>query len=139
MKSSDIEEIKAILNKVKLDMYDYNRNGVFVNNADDFSNIVSLVINTPLLIHILKYIGPNATWDAIKMSSIFAWKKARGKYITKVFSGGRTEEKPVTIGIEVNINPSTNYNFRFEGLNTEKELSVALKEIRDKLNKKKTD
>jgi len=36
------------------------------------------------------------------------FKYARSKYYTKVSSGGIKEEKPITVGFVVNIDPATN-------------------------------
>lgn len=122
----DLVNIRNAFNKVDLKVNELDRNGVPQANADDFSNIISLVINTPLLLLILKETWPNVLWDVIKFSSIHVWNKARNKIYTKVSSGGKTVEKTVTIGIVVNIDSVTNYNFRFEGLNSEEQLGIAL-------------
>ncbi|WP_188068828.1 hypothetical protein [Brevibacillus brevis] len=134
--ASDINEIKNILKKVNVSLIELDKTGEYTASLDDFTNVISILINTPLLLNIVQGIGTNALWDAIKLVTVSTWKKVLGKKYKKITSR-QVEERSITFGIEASFNRIASYNFRFDGLTSEDEMNKALDKILDFLREQK--
>lgn len=123
----EIDEIKKTLSDVDIEVREFDKEGEFVASIDELTNVISIILHYSLISSFIYSVAPNAAWDAIKVITIQTWKKARGKKYKKVQSG-RIDEKNITFGVEVKLD-NNNFNFKFEGIQSEEEANIALDKI----------
>jgi hypothetical protein len=114
LNNDDLNEINNLLTKDKLVLSSYNRSGMMEASLEDFALNTFLVLSQPIVIELLKGVGTNAIWDSIKITALFIRNKIKGKNYLKVTSGGN-EEKEIKVGIQVNLDKNTGFNFELQG------------------------
>lgn len=93
------------------------------------TNVVSFVIQTPILAPLIAVTGHGATWDAIKLLSKSTWSKVKGQKYTRYYSD-RAEVKNMTFGISARIN-NNDYTFNLDGIESGNDVELAMDKILD--------
>jgi|GEM_PF-3273055 len=127
IEESDLLLISSDLNENGVQFIAIDKNGEVTASIDEFSNIFSFLVNSPLAMGLVSGILASATWESIKTVILRTFKKVKDKKCNKVTRKG-VEEKQITFGIEVKIN-NDHYNFNFNGISSDEAMSEALDKI----------
>jgi hypothetical protein len=124
---SDMEYLKNNLSNNNISVGFIDQEGKIFASEGVLSNAFSLVINYPLALLLIKTIGPNAAWDAIKLFISHTWSKIRGGKYSKITSSG-VEKRDISLGIRVKLN-NNDYDFNIKGMETKQEVVASLDKI----------
>jgi hypothetical protein len=101
----------------------------------ELSNVISFVLQTPILAPIIALTGHSATWDAIKVIAKSTWNRVKGQKYTRYYSS-RTEVKDITVGISARIN-NNEFSFNLDGIQSGNDVAMAMDKILDFLREQK--
>lgn len=127
---SDLDDYSNELNKVGIDFKSFDKGGIIYNKIEEYSLLVFLLLQDPLLKDILIGCISEATMEAIKAFIKKAWEKVRGEKYNKI-TPGTIEEKMISFGIKAKLDYNTVFDFKFDGNLTEKQFDNALDKILD--------
>lgn len=106
-----LKEIEDSLKTVNLRLSLWDDSGVIKASVEDYSLQVYLVICNPITLEILKTIGLNTTWEAIKYSILKIHKKifkTTSKQSSKI-------SKEISFGIKLKVNDEIRFDFKLDG------------------------
>lgn len=112
--SEEIREIEETLRQSQLELSSFDKSGLFKNALEDYANVISVAISTPLISNILADVVSSFVWDSIKVTVKKVWVKVKNKEYTKLTAGSQ-EKKKITFGLEIKLDKNTNFNFRLDG------------------------
>lgn len=125
IEESDLSLISSDLNENGIEFKALDKSGKVTASIDEFSNIFSFLVNSPLAMSLVSGILASATWENIKKVILRTFKKVKDKKYNKVTKNG-VEEKEITFGIEMKIN-NDHYNFKFNGISSDDAISRSLR------------
>jgi hypothetical protein len=111
----ELEKQKARLSNAGIEFSEYDKSGIIMHSVDNFTNMVSLAINSTLVQGLLFGVLTNGSYDILKNTIVWMWNSLRNKSLTKIHSGERIEEKEVTFGLDLCIDNTTRIGFRLSG------------------------
>lgn len=127
IEESDLLSISSDLNENGIQFIAIDKNGEVTASINEFSNIFSFLVNSPLAMGLVSGILASATWESMKIVILRTFKKVKDNKCNKVTRKG-VEEKQITFGVEVKIN-NDHYNFNFNGISSDEAMSEALDKI----------
>ncbi|MDT0121640.1 hypothetical protein Q9R46_03240 [Paenibacillus sp. RRE4] len=127
IEESDLLIISSELNENGIQFLPLDKNGEVTASIDEFTNVYSFLVNSPLAMSLMSGILVNVAWDSIKIVILRTFKKVKDKKYNKTTSNG-VEEKQITYGIEVKIN-NDHYNFKFNGISSDEAMFEAIDKI----------
>ncbi|AUS26757.1 hypothetical protein MKX36_12165 [Paenibacillus sp. FSL W8-0439] len=127
LKEDDLLILRSNLKKNGIELKSFDKNGNITASIEDFTNVYSFLINSSLLAGLVSGVIASAAWESIRYVILHTFKKVKDKKYNKITSKG-IEEKEATLGIEVKVN-NNHYNFRFNGISSEKAFHEALDKI----------
>ncbi|QDY83518.1 hypothetical protein FQU75_08890 [Paenibacillus polymyxa] len=133
---SDLLLISSDLNENGIQFIALDKSGQINASIDEFSNVFSFLVSSPLAMGLVSGILASATWDSIKTVILRTFKKVKNKKCNKITKNG-VEEKQITFGIEVKINDD-HYNFKFNGISSDEAMREALDNIMSLLQSKQS-
>lgn len=134
--NDDINEIKSVLRGADIQLIDIDQTGTYYNNIEEITNTVSFMIHSAFIYSIIEGILPNATWDAVKYVITMIFNRIKGKSYSLI-SGEKIKQKKITFGIDIKLNETEEYNFKFNNISSEKSMYKALDKILDFANEQK--
>lgn len=106
---------KDKLRQIGIDIVEYDKSNIPMMSYEDLENIISIVINSSTLHFLLNNIVlTGIAYDIFKKSIIWIWDNLKGKKITKLYSGGKIEEKEVSFGLKIQCDKN-NITMRLSG------------------------
>ena len=106
---------KDKLSQIGIDIVEDDKSNIPMMSYEDLENIISIVINSSTLQFLLNNIVlTGIAYDIFKKSIIWIWDNLKGKKITKLYSGGKIEEKEVSFGLKINCDKN-NITMRLSG------------------------
>ncbi|WP_053781787.1 hypothetical protein [Paenibacillus xylanivorans] len=123
----DISLIKSDLNENGIGLKAIDKSGRVTASIEDFTNVFSFLVNSPLAMGLVSGILASAGWESIKTVIVRTFKKIRGEKYSKITRNG-VESKQITFGIEIKIN-NDHYNFKFNGISSDEAIHEALDKI----------
>ncbi|AJE53057.1 hypothetical protein [Paenibacillus polymyxa] len=136
IEESDLLLISSDLNENGIQFIALDKSGQINASIDEFSNVFSFLVSSPLAMGLVSGILASATWDSIKTVILRTFKKVKNKKCNKITKNG-VEEKQITFGIEVKINDD-HYNFKFNGISSDEAMREALDNIMSLLQSKQS-
>ncbi|PQJ08958.1 hypothetical protein CJD36_021350 [Flavipsychrobacter stenotrophus] len=127
---NELTEVNQHLVGAGLRLSSYNKNGIITANLELYKIISQIVISQPLLIEILKGVGPNAIWDAIKIATVMLWRISIGKSFFKV-TRGNVESREMTFGVKVKLDANTTFDFELKGDVSQEVIAESLDKMLD--------
>ncbi|MFK3893725.1 hypothetical protein ACQKFW_07465 [Bacillus subtilis] len=131
----DIQKLKDDLRQHNITVPVSDSAGNYMLSFDDVHTVVSIAIQSTVLISLVESIGQSAVWDAIKFFSRKSWERISGQKYKKVHLNGDIENKNMTFGIQAKIDHAS-YTFRFDEISPDN-AEVALDKILDFLREQK--
>ncbi|NQD69994.1 hypothetical protein HP439_04565 [Sphingobacterium shayense] len=135
---NDLEHISRNISVVNLELNTLNLSKTINNSLDEFNFIISLSLHHSLIFELLKGIGTDVTWEAIKQVAIFIRNKISGKKIFKVTSRDKIE-KEITFGIKMIVDKNTQFNFELKGDLDDKIINESLDKVLDHIKSQKVN
>lgn len=127
IEASDLSLISSELNAIGIELKVLNKSGIVTASIEEFTNVFSFLVNSPLAMGLVSGILASATWESIKKVILHTFKKVQDKKYNKMTRNG-VEEKQITFGIEIKIN-NDHYNFNFNGISSDEAIHEALDKI----------
>ena len=124
----EIGELENQVKKVGFEFSRIDRSDEIVAFLDDYELISFIAITQTLAYELLKNIGPNATWDLIKLLLSSVLKKVRNKFYYRTTSQNSTK-KEISFGLKVDLDKNTSFNFKLDGNLDESTLTNSLDKI----------
>lgn len=128
--NSGLKQIKDHLNSVGLELSSFDKSGVMYASLEEYSLVTYFILNQPLISEILKGVGTNALWDAIKYSVMIVRSKIKGEKYNKSTSG-QTEQKDIKFGLQVNLDKNTGFNIELDGALSDELIENSLDKVLD--------
>ena len=122
--SNDIHEIESIFSEVGLELSRFDATGELYASIEEYILQCSISLNDPIVQSILLGLGVNATWDAIKKTSILIWKKLKKSHPT-------TKRNKLNFGLRIQIKNKVEIQLKLDGDFEEKIISEAIDKIID--------
>ncbi|WP_419891593.1 hypothetical protein [Paenibacillus xylanexedens] len=136
IEESDLLLISSDLNENGIQFIAVDKSGQINASLDEFSNVFSFLVSSPLAMGLVSGIIASATWDSIKTVILRTFKRVKNKKYNKLTKNG-VEEKQITFGFEVKINDDY-YNFKFNGISSDEAMREALDNIMSLLQSKQS-
>lgn len=136
IEESDLLLISSDLNENGIQFIAVDKSGQINASIDEFSNVFSFLVSSPLAMGLVSGIIASATWDSIKTVILRTFKRVKNKKYNKITKNG-VEEKQITFGFEVKINDD-HYNFKFNGISSDEAMREALDNIMSLLQSKQS-
>ncbi|WP_145146537.1 hypothetical protein [Paenibacillus xylanexedens] len=136
IEESDLLLISSDLKENGIQLIALDKSGQINASIDEFSNVFSFLVSSPLAMGLVSGIIASATWDSIKIVILRTFKRVKNKKYNKITKNG-VEEKQITFGFEVKINDD-HYNFKFNGISSDEAMREALDNIKSLLRSKKS-
>ncbi|ASR46568.1 hypothetical protein B4V02_07710 [Paenibacillus kribbensis] len=127
LEESDFSLIKSDLNENGIGLKAIDKSGRVTASIEDFTNVFSFLVNSPLAMGLVSGILASAGWESIKTVILRTFKKIRSEKYSKITRNG-VESKQITFGIEIKIN-NDHYNFNFNGISSDEAIHEALDKI----------
>lgn len=124
IEENDLSLISSDLNENGIEFKALDKSGRVTASIEEFTNVISFLVNSPLAMSLVSGILASATWESIKSVMLRTFKKVQDKKYNMITRNG-VEEKQITFGIEIKIN-NDHYNFNFNGISSDEAIHHAL-------------
>jgi hypothetical protein len=132
----DFKLYEKNLTKADLEFSRYDQSGDIKASFDLYELVTFVAVTQPIINEIIKGVGSNVAWDAIKLLLYSGWKRIRGRKYSKY--GSRTSsKKEISFGLKVPIDDNTAFDFKLNGDLDEDTFLKSLDMILEFLDKRK--
>ncbi len=102
--SDDLTLCSSLLKNADIELSSYDENGVLYNSLEDYTNLMSVVLNDELTKSIIFGVLGNFVWDTIKTIT--------KNVFNKVKENNKSTKREITFGIHLSLNKNTGFKFR---------------------------
>ena len=107
----DLEELQKELTQVNIRLSSWDDFDVIKASLEDFSLQVFLLLRNPLSVEILKTIGLNSVWEAVK----FATLKLHSRIFRNSSGSAKEIAQQINFGFMLKVNDKVTFEFKLDG------------------------